>query len=198
MGTLVYIGVYKGNEFFKFCTIYDECYGFEPNPELYSKLKIYSNPRIRIINKCVSDFNGTTKFNVYELDRLSSLYEVNNEWLDIQSRPHYKIKEVIDVQCVTIDDYFKDIDDIDFLLIDAQGSDLKILKGAEKFLKEKRIKKIMLETDEQESVYAYNVEQNYNTFDNVNDYLTSIGYRLMRKKSFGDLIKLADSVWKPI
>ena len=106
-------------------------YAFEPNPELISKInknkekieKIFNVKlsNYKIVNKAVSNFNGTSDFYLSELDLCSSLLKYK----------FVKMKKKIACEVITLEKFCSEekIDNIVFLHVDTQGSDLDVLKG---------------------------------------------------------------------
>lgn len=117
-------------------------FAFEPTPKLIdiikSKTKDLSN--YVLIEKAVSNFNGKAKFNIAGQSDwgCSSLLEFSDKskthWKD---RTDFKVTEQIEVDVITLESFIieKQIPKIDYLHIDAQGSDLNILKGMGDFIK---------------------------------------------------------------
>lgn len=63
----------------------------------------------------------------------SSIYEPNNKWLKLFQNLEMNVQQTEFVQTVTLDSL--NLGDIDYLKIDAQGSELNILIGAQKLVK---------------------------------------------------------------
>ena len=121
-----------------------EVHLFEPNPSL---VKNYMDgpmpidrPNVHVNQVAVSDYNGTAQFNICVThDRgCSSLLDISEraktEWGGRQDMiPTHKI----DVQVIRLDSYdpLNNIDEIEFFHCDAQGSDLRVLKGMGKHLR---------------------------------------------------------------
>ena len=111
-------------------------YGFEPTPYLINKIKgqIKNKPNYTLIEKAVSNFIGTSQFNIAgQRDwGCSSLLEFSDksrtEW---PGRTDFKVTETIQVDVITLEKFIEEnqISTIDFLHIDTQGSDLNVLKG---------------------------------------------------------------------
>jgi FkbM family methyltransferase len=122
--------------------------GFEPSPE--ARRKIYSEgrsdtrwlkrenfDRLHIEDCALSNFVGTATFYRPNIDvGCSSLYKPAEEKFN-------GIREEYEVEVNTLQNYFsnnpsllKRFSRIEYMKIDAQGSDLKILKGAEDILEE--------------------------------------------------------------
>lgn len=116
-------------------------YSFEPVPELVNKIRQRAGHlgNYKIIEKAVSDYTGTAKFNVSTQENwgCSSLLEfspkLKTEWKNI---PEYKFEVIeytkqIDVDIITLKSFIEEnqIEKIDWLHIDTQGNDLKVLEG---------------------------------------------------------------------
>jgi|LakMenEpi03Aug12_release.lakeMendotaPanAssembly.Ray.scaffolds.fasta_scaffold265107_2 FkbM family methyltransferase len=117
-------------------------YSFEPIPEMVNIMKnrISGLPNYKIYQKAVADYNGTARFNVSTQENwgCSSLLEfspkLKTEWKNIPGV--YNFEEIeytkqIDVDVITLKSFIEEneIDTIDWLHIDTQGNDLKVLKG---------------------------------------------------------------------
>ena len=106
-------------------------FSFEANPELVSKIeenkkKIEKFFKLKldnyeIFNKAVSDFDGTSDFNISQHDLCSSLLPYK----------FVKTKKKIKTKVITLEKFCleKHIDNIVYIHIDTQGSDLDVLKG---------------------------------------------------------------------
>jgi FkbM family methyltransferase len=106
-------------------------FSFEANPELVSKIeenkkKIEKFFKLKldnyeIFNEAVSDFEGTSDFNISQHDLCSSLLPYK----------FVKTKKKIKTKVITLEKFClkKCIDNIVYIHIDTQGSDLDVLKG---------------------------------------------------------------------
>lgn len=113
-------------------------YGFEPTPELNafieSRLRLENIPNYNLVKCAVSDFEGTSVFNVAGQSDwgCSSLLdfseESKTEWV---GRTDFVVTHKIEVQVIRLDRFIEEnhIDLIEYLHIDTQGSDLNVLKG---------------------------------------------------------------------
>jgi len=103
---------------------------FEPNPIyanlLKNKFKRYKN--VNIIEKAVSDFNGTSFFNLAS-DGLSSSLNQLTQFANQNSKIKYVDKILVDV--IRMDAFLNQnkINYVDYFHCDAQGEDFKILKS---------------------------------------------------------------------
>lgn len=131
---------------------------FEPNKEEAEKVnKKYEKMDFQsfiLETKCLSDVEGKFEFNIMKHASMSSLLEVDidNYKKNFGSYEKYQtweknveIESKVIVDSTTIDNYFKEINCIDFLKIDTQGSELRILKGALNKMQNKRILIIKVE-----------------------------------------------------
>jgi len=110
-------------------------YSFEPsknNCQIIQKtLKINNMENVKLFEKAVTNFNGQSNLNV-GVDCAG--YYITN---DI-------IPKSLKVQCVKIDDVFKNNEKINFMKLDAEGQELNVLKGMHELLKYPQLK-IMME-----------------------------------------------------
>lgn len=123
-----------------------EVWAFEPVPEMCNHLKnssqSFSN-RYHVEQIALSDYNGTTVFNVHGVTGTdwgcSSLIDfndnLNQSW---PGRTEFKYTDTIPVQVSRFDTWFEhaqpNIDRIDYFHCDVQGTDLKVLQGMGKYL----------------------------------------------------------------
>lgn len=122
----------------------EKIYAFEPSKKTFDKLKFnLKNERSLIpINYGLSNTNGEEilYYNT-ELSAGASLYKrkLDSYGLDLDKEEKVNI--------ITLDKFCKDnnIKGIDFLKMDVEGNELKILKGAKEMLKNKKIRFIQFE-----------------------------------------------------
>ena len=105
-------------------------YSFEPDPVNFQLLKksveINGYKNVVLIQKAVS--NITNKVKLFLGDNDSAINRIYDAKLG-------DAKESIDVESVTIDEYFKENDElINFIKIDSEGSEAKIMNGMKQFL----------------------------------------------------------------
>lgn len=158
--TILDIGGCEGEESLRYSRIFPlaTIFVFEPLPKnqkiVTENIEKYKSKIIQLIPMAVSDEDGNTEFYVssghpdpnseYDWDfgnKSSSLLapqETNNpSWL--------QFNEKIEVQTITLDSFLAEnkINEIDFVHMDVQGAELKVLSGAKGFVK--NIKAIWLE-----------------------------------------------------
>ena len=88
-------------------------------------------------NSAVSDKSGETELFIYDGICFNSLFYVE--------KPRHKYVKKLSIPCVSVDDYCEEneIDSIDFMKIDVEGGEIKVLQGSKKMFG--RIKKIQFE-----------------------------------------------------
>lgn len=116
-------------------------YGFEPTPQMIEiiKSRIQNLPNYMLTEVAVSDYNGSATFNVagnadWGCSSLLPLSEkAKTEWY---GRTDMFVTEQIEVKVIRLDSFIeeKGISHINYLHIDTQGSDLKVLNGLGKYL----------------------------------------------------------------
>jgi FkbM family methyltransferase len=166
-------------------------FGFEPNPDSCKSIlspnnkkkhyghgdvlqyKYITENKFKLLPIALSDKNGILDFYVTEKDEgCSSLF-----------RPVYdNIKSIIKVPIYTLADFFQILPEnliIEYIKIDAQGSDLDIIKGGGKYISE-RVLCVTLEAENQ---------QYYGTNNHVNkiiEYMESINFELCKHPNTDD------------
>lgn len=146
------VGAYDGRSALEYLKVFpkSKIYSFEPTKKSFEKLNknfgIHSN--ITIFNTALSDFKGETDFYINNSGLTNSLLKlsdtrINNEVFNLKEKTTEKV-------VVTTLDFFSEemnIDKINILKIDVQGAELKVLKGAEALLKDKRIDALFIEVE---------------------------------------------------
>lgn len=138
-------------------------HAFEPNKNLKTTLQ-RKYPNIILNTVAVSNFNGVTDF--YE-EKITSQSSINS---DISS-PLTNIQDVYKTEVITLDEYISvnDIKKIDYLKIDVEGSDYKVLEGLKKSMLRIPIKLIKIEVMFLDQVgYEDNFKNILNFLDNHN------------------------------
>lgn len=113
-----------------------DCYLFEPNSYL---LKDFNGGGVFSYAVCNSNDNKVFHIPPKQNDELSSLYKRGvfdqTGWTET------------DVQCITVDRFCElmDVDSIDYLKADVEGSEFEVLKGCKYMLSNKKIKFLQIE-----------------------------------------------------
>jgi FkbM family methyltransferase len=170
MKTLVYIGANVGNSLWGIFDQFDRVYAFEPNPEIFKQLRrTYKQFEwVTLVNSACGNEKTKTKFYVTPNLVSSSLSIVSTLTHD-EDHPQRDYKE-IEVDVINLYDYLLEngIDHIDCYISDAQGSDLNILKTLKKFIDDKKIEYMYIETHGN-GLYLY--DDLYNQFDGFKELL---------------------------
>jgi FkbM family methyltransferase len=124
-------------------------YSFEPNPNAFDKLSVFKDePRVKIFNVGFNDKKGETEIFTYADDHASSHASIYEKVIS-------SVQKSNDVDSVSITltelDLFceeNDIRQIDFLKIDTEGNEFKVLEGAKRLLDRDVIKAIQFEFNE--------------------------------------------------
>lgn len=184
------VGANTGASTKEYITETNIIYAFEPIPQLVETYLLpLQSINYFIIQKAVSDFDGTASFNIAKQDPsltdgslfgCSSLYEFSDN-LDQTwpGRQDFEVTQKIDVDVIRMDTFIKEahIAKIDYLHCDTQGNDLKVLKsfgGYIGFLNSGKI-----ECVKQNSLYK-DVD---NDLDSVVDFLKSNGFQINEVQS---------------
>lgn len=147
-------------------------FSFEPNPRAYDVLKkISKKENIIAENKGLGE-------KIHSKQILYSYRNLNNTQLGTTNREilkNYEINEEIEeieFFSETIDNYcsIKKIEEIDFLKIDTEGSELSVLKGMKRLLKKNKVKIIQFEFNEPNIGNRIFLKDFYNTLINYDFY----------------------------
>lgn len=116
-------------------------YGFEPTPSLADAIaeRVVNLKNYHLIRKAVSDFNGKAVFNIAAEGGggCSSLLQFSDKsQTDWPGRTDFVITETLEVDVIRLDTFIDEnnIPKIDYLHVDTQGSDLKVLDGLGKYI----------------------------------------------------------------
>lgn len=175
---IINVGANQGDAFNKFVDNNTIIYAFEPTHELLSKYlypKSENNSNIIIIPFAVDIENTFKIFNISGQSDwgCSSLYEFSDDIEDKwPNRTDFKKTHSYIVPTITLYDFCEiyKIDKIDYLLIDAQGSDFNVLKS----LKDKIniVEEGVIEASNNVDLYK-NVN---NRIEDIREYLISNGF----------------------
>ncbi len=152
-----------------------EVHLFEPNNAAFEVIcKKFAGKNIHLINKAVSDTNGTKKLYLNHFEQTNSLLESNSVDDHLDELTKNIASQNVDV--ITLDKYCKSINlhEIDFLKIDTQGNSFQVLSGAAELLRKKQIKYIYVET---EFIQIYKEQK---CFSEIEIFMRSIGYQLFK------------------
>jgi FkbM family methyltransferase len=170
--TILDVGASVGSMTEKFLHLFPKStiHAFEPYSVSFDKLKKRYNENLRVIpNKlAISDKPGELKMYIKKDSGYNSLSENSN----IPDSKNNNLSEIVDI--TTIDAYCKenDISKIDFLKIDTEGLEIKVLLGAESMLKAGKIIYIYAEC-------TFDKEYTQNTyFEKLYEFLKQYNFKL--------------------
>ena len=163
---------------------YTTVYRFEPTPRLAQILREQPGLNLVTVETAVSDFEGTADFFVAgQADwGCSSLLEFSEksktEW---KERYDFVVTEKIQVKVIRLDNYIEQngIERIDYFHCDAQGSDLRVLKGMGQYIN--LINEGVIEAaneNKQDILY-----KGQNTLEECREYLESFGFEIFSVES---------------
>lgn len=164
------IGSHIGISVLYFKKIYpnSDIFCFEPNPTTYNILEenISRNGLrdIKCIPQAVSSSNGTT---LLYIDSQNSGWDSNSSLIEGSWNGKEKTKP-IQVECTTLDRYVKDIECIDMLKIDTEGTELNILKNISPILSS--VKNIALEYHPKDIKNLKKIFKYLNPYFNISIY----------------------------
>lgn len=147
---LLHIGANKGQEAALYSSLSIQAWHVEAIPAVFAQLQTALEPFSDQIplNRCLSSREGEViTFHVASNGgQSSSMLNLGRHQF---AYPSVTYTESIELTTSTVDGMLRDGDipsDIDFLLIDAQGAELKILEGAKQFLSQGKLKHALIET----------------------------------------------------
>lgn len=168
------VGAHWGETVKQFQSIFPKCiiHSFEPaaaNLEVVGKF--HHPPKVHVHPVALGDEEGTGDFGVYEESVLNSFLNIDELG---PNSSHQKVATE-KVRITRVDRFIEEhnIKEIDLLKLDTQGFELMVLRGAEKALKEGRIKVILLELN------FDHLYHNQCSATEVMDYLAARSYRLV-------------------
>jgi FkbM family methyltransferase len=171
------IGAHHGNNINSYRDLFPEAliYGFEPSKNNFKKLSKLKSKNINIYNIGLSDNCKDIIFNKTKSSACNSLLEPSDNaskvWGGIDA-----VDQIGTEICnfTTLDKFCADrsIDFIDFIKIDVQGAEYRVLNGARQLLLSKKIKLVQFE------VILGDTYKGQKTLDYYIHYMNSCDYRL--------------------
>ena len=150
------------------------------------------NPNIKLFSAALDRKCGKRKFYITANPGHSSIYRLNkdSEWLTTKSQslsvtPQAYTERELDVETRTIDCFCSSeiVDHIDILKLDTQGSESRILEGAQYLLSKRLINVILLE------IIHSDIYESTTNYSAIEKYLLKNGYRLCTVGSGGSVFK---------
>lgn len=194
--TLVYVGLNYGGGLYNKINLYDVIVGVEPIPEIFyfvaqnlKQMNLSSDKKIYLFKNALSDYEGKSKF--YLSSNASYVSSSLSTWKNNTAKeiyPHIQQSGEIEVSVKRLDKILKQlqIDYIDCLITDTQGSDYKILTSVKSFIDNKKIKTIQCEN------YIKHVYDNLeNKFEDTKSLLEK-NYNLIKIENDGSEINISE------
>ena len=163
MRVFIDVGCNRGQYAFNWTPLADvKVFAFEPNKDLFAFLKNYESDKFAVFNYAIGTEEGVKKFNIGHND-------------------------AVDVNVIRLDTFCKEngITHIEHIKVDAQGSDLDVLKSIGEYLNVTH--SIMVEAfiNNHEYVYEGEVKE-----DEVMQLLTPLGFVLTNRAVDGNYADL--------
>ena len=177
------IGSHKGKMAKIMSDLYQDAliYCFEPNKSMNSSLKKIGN-NIKVYNYAVGQKNEEKKIFISKIDLTNTLSNVNKKstYLKIKNLILSKTKEKASykkIRVVSLNNFCKSkkIKQIDFLKIDVEGYEHKVLLGAKNIIK--NVSFIMLEVQKNDMYSEYSKEK-------IEDFLKKNNFILLKTFNF--------------
>ena len=142
--TILEIGALKLSEndepFYKILDYFpsSKIYGFELDRNVCDQLNSNAGSGVKYFPHALGERSESRKLNITNHPMCSSLYEPNEEFLDLyQNLDVAKKKSEVTINTISLDQFIEDngVTSVDFIKIDVQGAEGDIFKGAPKTLK---------------------------------------------------------------
>jgi FkbM family methyltransferase len=154
-------------------------YAFEPNQENCSRLRnnVYKLSNVSVVQAAVGDFTG--QIGLF----LSENLNVDHHTYDSNER-----RNRVDVPVVRLDDYFRDDQNVDFMKIDVQGFEYRVLMGARRILTKNPNVLVIME------FWPYGLRKASTEPCNLLDLITSLGFSFSSINEYEDYIFNSDNL----
>ena len=174
------VGGNSGQSISKFKKIFKDpiIHSFEPNKSVFDEMKSnFKNDKKVFCNNCaLGDKNEEKYFNITNMSGKSSFYKINPDTSRIKiERYKPSILKTEKVKIIKLDDYIekKNINHVDFIKIDAQLYEDKILEGGLQSLKDNKIKILQVE------IIFNDYYEKYFSFSDIEKHLVSKNFRMV-------------------
>jgi len=195
---LVYCGVHRCAVFDRLVRRFDVAYGFEAIPELAEEARQrYEKMRnVHITHAAVTQEPGPVSFNIHDPVGASSIGRLSDEYRTITKNQFYAQCEVT-VPGINLGDFLRErnIELIDLYVSDIQGMDFAVLKTLKPYLHEKRIKKLVCET-ERDSHDFESYDGLPSNRQSLFERLLERDYKIVRRQNVGAPWAHQDTTWR--
>lgn len=180
-GGVIHVGAHDGQERFLYSENKLKVIWIEPIPDVYNELQRNIEPYInqKALNALITDRNDET-YTLHissNMGMSSSVFELHHHkdiWPDVHYVDHLVMKSV--TLETALDDAAIDLTEYEVLVMDTQGSELMVLKGAENILS--CFKYIKTEAAD------FEIYKNCCTSEQISAYLEPRGFHLIGKDEF--------------
>ncbi len=148
--------------------------GFEPDPREFSNLQKQQNNLVKYLNIGLHREKTQVTYYLTRKQQTSSMFKPNRKFLDkFPEAQRFDIMKEIKIEVDSLDSQFMSnkIDKADFIKVDTQGSELFILQGAERTIKE-QVLGVEVEVEFNE------LYQNQPLFRDVDNFVRKQGFEL--------------------
>jgi len=180
------VGAYTGESAIKYKKYFPNSmiYSFEPFESSFNVLSKLKLCNFNAFNLGLSDENVTQKFNINKVSATNSLLSLSDKAVDTWGG-NQGLSEVESVDChfIKLDKFCaeKSIDYIDFMKLDVQGAEFKVLQGSTSALSEGRIGVIQIE------IILGDTYSGQKPLHYYIELLESFGYKII---AFSDLVHI--------
>jgi FkbM family methyltransferase len=179
---LIHIGFHKGQEMDLYRKIgIKNIIGYEPIPNIFLDSK-NKYPDIKLLNKAVGNINGKIKINIERSNegQSSSILLMKKH---LKFFPQITFEYQLEVEIVKLDSDIQNKSEYSILVIDAQGYELEVLKGAQELLKN-NIQIIVAELNKDE------LYEKCPLYTEIDAFLVDFGFKRVltewKKEDYGD------------
>ena len=192
------VGANEGQSIKRFKKIISQSniHAFEPTPELYKKLvqNFNTDKNIKINNLGITDIKSKLNFHSYKYNTINSFVPLDKNSKFSKARilasksNEKEFENIVKIDTTNIDSYCEEnnISEIDFIKIDTQGSESKILLGMEKMLSKEKVSIIELEL-----ILGFGYEKTFSFYD-YEKILNKKNYKLIAISNSGNIISFSN------